>query len=84
MIVGITGFLMIMCSLLFLPSSSAESDRMAWRIVSLGMIMIGFNALWGGKRVPAYVPEWVNRYVIPIYTLFWFVLGSIIFVLSWF
>jgi hypothetical protein len=83
-LVGLVGFFLILCGVLFLPSASGVARNNCWRIVSVGMIMVGFFSLLNIRRIPDHVPGWVKRYFAPIYTLFWFITGGIIFILSWF
>ena len=57
-----------------------------WMLFSLIMLsMLGSNSAQAATQslIPDHVPEWVKRYFVPIYTLFWFVAGGIIFILSW-
>jgi hypothetical protein len=83
--VGVGGFLLILCGMLFLSSTPAGPARSNWwRVISVGMAMVGIYALLSLERIPDFVPEWVKRYFAPIYTLFWFIAGGIIFILSWF
>jgi hypothetical protein len=84
-IVGVGGFFLVLCGMLFLSSAPAGPARSNWwRVVSGGMIMMGIYALLNLKRIPDHVAAWVKRYFAPIYTLFWFIAGCIIFILSWF
>jgi len=84
LLLGVGGFLLILCGILFLPSTNGPARSNWWRLVSVGMVMVGFSALLNLRRIPDHVPEWVKRYFAPTYTLLWFVAGGIIFILSWF
>jgi quinol-cytochrome oxidoreductase complex cytochrome b subunit len=84
LMLGVGGFLVILCGILFVPSAHGPARSNWWRLVSAGMVMVGFSFLLNLRKIPDYVPEWVKRYFAPIYTLLWFVAGGIIFILSWF
>jgi len=83
--VGVGGFLLALCGILFLSSTPFEPARDSWwRVISVGLCMVGIYALLNLERIPDFVPEWVKSYFAPIFTVFWFVVGGIIFILSWF
>ena len=85
LILGVGGFFLILCGMLFLSGAPAGPARSSWwRVISAGMLMVGIYALLNLGRMPDYLPDWVKRYFAPIYTLFWFIAGGVIFLVSWF
>jgi hypothetical protein len=82
-VLGSGGYLAILGGILLLPSEAGIVRDSFWRLVSLGMAMIGLSALLSLRRMPDYLPECVKLYWAPIYTLFWFFAGVVVFVLSW-
>lgn len=82
-LIGIAGAFLVVGGVLFLPSQSAGLARANWwRVISLGMIIVGFYGLLYRRSDPDYVPAWYKRFL-RYFALFWFIGGGMIFVLSW-
>jgi len=84
-LIGITGGLLTLGSLLFFPIGPAEFSRGDWlRISSLGMVISGIYSLLYRKSDPDYIPEWFKRHILLYLAVFWFFLAGVTFVVSWF
>lgn len=82
---------LMICGFLVLSSEPVDPTNLAnpakdnWqRVASIGMIIMGFDCLLWRKSDPDYLPGWYKRYFLFYFALFWFVLGSIVLILSWF
>lgn len=82
-LIGIAGALLIIGGILFLPSQPVGPARTNWwRVISLGMIIVGFYGLLYRRSDPDYVPAWY-KHSLRYFALFWFIVGGMLFVLSW-
>jgi hypothetical protein len=82
-LIGIAGAVLVIGGILFLPNRSFGVARVTyWRVISIGMIIGGFYGLLYRKSDPDYVPQWYKRSLL-YFALFWFLVGGVIFVLSW-
>lgn len=81
--VSVLGALVTLCGMLYATTTLTEPARSNWwRVVSLGMIVVGLSMYPYRHQMPDYAPQLARR-LAPAYALLWIILGIVIFLLSW-
>jgi hypothetical protein len=82
-VAGLAGFLVGLCGVVYATGTLDEPARSNWwRVVSIGMIIMGLSMYPYRNQMPDYVPDLARR-LAPAYALFWIILGVVVFLLSW-